>query len=275
MTGWKAHLHVEYALRDGKTTLVGRRHSGPLQVQKSLYPEGSGICHTLVLHPPGGIAGGDHLDIRADLAAGCHALITTPGAAKWYRSGGDKAHQEIKLTVADSACLEWLPQETILFDGALAQMHTLIDLHGNSTYLGWEITCLGRTASGENFLEGTWRQRTAVSCNGSLLWEENGMLYGNDPLLKSPIGLAGHPVTATFLAVGKDVGEDLLEACRQVNIVDGNSDRCGITLFPQLLVARYLGDSTERARHYFTALWQLLRPCFAGVVASPPRIWNT
>lgn len=272
-SGWSASLQLDYALRQGQTTLVRKRHSGPLQVQKPLYPEGPGICHSLLLHPPGGIAGSDSLNIHAGLASGCHTLITTPGATKWYRSGGRPARQTVQLNIADGALLEWLPQETILFDGAHAEMQTRINLHGSAAFLGWEITCLGRTASGERFNEGLWRQRIEISRNDVLIWGEYGLLNGSDPLLESPIGLAGHPVSAAFLAAGSQVGEELKDACRTVEM-DGN-DRCGITLFPELLVARYLGDSTERARHYFTALWRLLRPCFGGVAACPPRIWNT
>lgn len=272
-SGWSASLQLDYARRQGQTTLVRKRHSGPLQVQKPLYPEGPGICHSLLLHPPGGIAGGDSLNINAGLAAGCHTLITTPGATKWYRSGDRPARQTVQLNVADGALLEWLPQETILFDGAHAEMQTRINLHGSAAFLGWEITCLGRTASGERFNEGLWRQCIEISRDDVQIWGEYGLLNGSDPLLESPIGLAGHPVSATFLAAGSQVGEELKDACRTVEI-DGN-DRCGITLFPELLVVRYLGDSTERARHYFTALWRLLRPGFGGVAACPPRIWNT
>lgn len=274
-SGWSAQLQIEYALRQGRTTLVGRRHSGPLQVQKALYPEGPGICQTILLHPPGGVAGGDLLDIEAGLSAGCHTLITTPGAAKWYRSGGRPARQTVQLTVADGAVLEWLPQETILFDGAHAELLTRIDLFGSASFLGWEITCLGRTASGERFSEGLWRQTTEIRRGETLLWGEYGLLEGNDPLLASPIGLAGHPVTATFMAAGKEVTEELRDACRLVRVADGGADRCGITVFPELLVARYLGDSSERARRYFTTLWRLLRPWFGGREACPPRIWNT
>jgi urease accessory protein len=273
--GWSAQLQIEYAVRQGRTTLVKKRHSGPLQVQKPLYPEGPGICQSILLHPPGGVAGGDRLDIQAGLSAGCHTLITTPGAAKWYRSGGRPARQTVKLTVADGALLEWLPQETILFDGAHAEIQTRIDLNGSASFLGWEITCLGRTASGERFSEGLWRQSTEIRRDDTLLWGEYGLLEGNDPLLESPIGLAGHPVTAAFMAAGREVSEELRDACRLVEVADGGTDRCGITLFPELLVARYLGNSSERAKCYFTTLWRLLRPHFGGVEACPPRIWNT
>lgn len=273
--GWSARLQLEYALRQGRTTLVRRRHSGPLQVQKALYPEGSGVCHTVVLHPPGGVAGGDTLRIESSLSAGSHTLITTPGAAKWYRSGGRPSRQTVRLSVADGAVLEWLPQETILFDGAHAEISTRVDLEGSASFLGWEITCLGRTASGERFREGTWRQGTEIRRDGTLVWGEYGLLEGDDPLLRSPVGLAGHPVSATLVAAGLNLSQELLEACRVPRLEEQCPDRCGITLLPGILVARYLGDSSQRARAYFGDLWGVLRPFLTGKNASPPRIWNT
>ena len=79
MDTWRAELALDYRLQDGRTVLA-RRHRGPLQVQKALYPEGQGLCHTLLIHPPGGIAGGDSLSIDVAVQSGAQALITTPGA---------------------------------------------------------------------------------------------------------------------------------------------------------------------------------------------------
>lgn len=275
VNGWHAQLQVEYALRQERTTLVGRRHQGPLLVQKPFYPEGPGLCHTILLHPPGGIAGGDRLEIEAVLGKGCQALITTPGAAKWYRCGAEPARQELRLTVAEGGTLEWLPQETILYSGARAEMLTRIDLQGDAAFCGWEVTCLGRTASGERFAAGEWRQRMELARDGIPVWEEVGLLEGGDPLLDALIGLAGQPVTALFIAAGREIGDELLEACRTATLHRWEGDRCGVTRFPGVLVARYLGGSTERCRHYFTGLWRLLRPHFAGREAHPPRIWST
>ena len=144
---WEAALALEFAARDGATRLTGCRHRGPLRVQKALYPEGAAVCQTIILHPPAGIAGGDRLQISAALAAGTHAQITTPGAGKWYRSGGPEASQELDFALGRDAVLEWLPQETIIFDGAKAHMATRIRLDADSRYLGWEILCLGRRAA--------------------------------------------------------------------------------------------------------------------------------
>ena len=131
-----------------RTVLRDNRHCGPLRVQKALYPEGEGVCQAIVLHPPSGIAGGDHLLISATVGAGAHAQLTTPGAGKWYRSGGPEASQRLELTVEEGAALEWLPQETIVFDGARARMETRVRLAADSRFIGWDILCLGRAAAG-------------------------------------------------------------------------------------------------------------------------------
>jgi urease accessory protein len=149
--GWQARLSLGFERRAETTALVQREHYGPLRVQKALYPEGAAVCDTIVLHPPGGIAGGDRLEISVAAAPHAHALLTTPGAGKWYRSGGRPAQQSLTVRVAREAVVEWLPQETIVFDGADAAMHSRIELAAGGVFCGWEILCLGRTAAGERF----------------------------------------------------------------------------------------------------------------------------
>src|SRR5690349_2631589 len=142
----EASLSLEFARQDGKTVLTGKSHDGPLVVQKPLYPEGGEVCHTIVVHPPGGIAGGDELAIRVKAGKDAAALLTTPGAAKWYRSAGPVARQAISLESAGT--LEWLPQETIVFDGARAELDFEADLAPGARLIGWDLVCLGRTGSG-------------------------------------------------------------------------------------------------------------------------------
>src|SRR5438094_9519722 len=108
---WKARLSLSFARDGNRSVLAGRSHEGPLVVQKPLYPEGGAICHAIVVHPPGGIAGGDELALSATVGDGAAALLTTPGAAKWYRSAGPWAKQSVAFDVEGT--LEWLPQETI------------------------------------------------------------------------------------------------------------------------------------------------------------------
>ncbi|BBP00720.1 urease accessory protein UreD 2 [Sulfuriferula nivalis] len=274
-TGWDALLSLGYVHESGKTTLLHRQHHGPLRVQKALYPEGSAVCHSIVLHPPGGIAGGDTLEIRVVLEHGSQALLTSPGAGKWYRSSGSYASQQLRFTVAENAVLEWLPQETILFDGALARMNMEVELAQGAVFMGWEIVCLGRAASGEKFNHGHLNQRVRIKFAGKPIWQEFGNLQGGDALMNSPAGLAGCTVTATLVLAGKAIPADLLNQCREVAVDGMAGEHCGITVLPDVLIVRYLGNKSEAAKRYFTALWTILRPYAAGRQAVIPRIWQT
>jgi len=271
---WHASLTLEFERRGPQTVLSHRSHEGPLRVQKALYPEGQEVCHAIVLHPPAGIAGGDQLDIRIATGDGAHALLTTPGAGKWYRSAGAEAAQSVRLSVDAGAMMEWLPQETIIFSGARATIKTHVDLGVNARFLGVETICYGRRASGETFANGVLRLSTDIVLGGRLLWRERGRIDGGSALLASPIGLAGYSVCSTVLAVGVDTAPDQLAACRAAGSSETEA-KWGVSAMPQLLVGRYLGHSAEAAREWFMALWQVLRPALAGRDAIRPRIWST
>src|SRR6266850_7720415 len=248
--GWRAELALGFERRGTKTVLASRRHDGPLVVQKPLYPEGDAVCHAIVVHPPAGIAGGDELEIAVRAAEDAHALLTTPGAGKWYRSGGVWARQRIELNARDGACIEWLPQETIVYDGALADIRTEVRLADGARFIGWEILCLGRSGSGERFARGACRLQTSLQQNGKALWFERGRIEGGSPLLESQVGLTGAPVCATLLAVAPGL-DALLPRCRGARPESGAG---AVTLLPGVLVARYLGSSSESAKRYFTQL---------------------
>lgn len=270
---WQAELELGFARRGESTVLARRRHVGPLAVQKPLYPEGEAVCHAIVLHPPAGIAGGDELRIGAEVEAGAQALLTTPGAGKWYRSDGRLARQDIEIKVSPGGTAEWLPQETIVFDGAQAAMRTEVQLGAGARYLGWEILCLGRSASGERFGRGSLQLSTRIAREGRLLWAEQGALEGGSPWLESAAGFAGCTVSATLLAAGAPADAALIAACRGIGT--DTDARCGVTALPDLVVARWLGDSGEAARDWLEGIWQRLRPAFIGREAQRPRIWNT
>ena len=272
---WRAELSLEFSTRGAATILSDCRHRGPLRVQKALYPEGEAVCQAIVLHPPSGIAGGDQLRIAAAVGQAAHAQLTTPGAGKWYRSAGTEASQTLDFSVAENATLEWLPQETIVFDGARCRMDTRIALADSSRYLGWEILCLGRRAAGERFAHGHLSLHTRIERQGNVVWLERGQLTGNDPLLDSISAWAGASVCATLQATvpaGFEVAP-LLEACRSLEPADQALH--GITALRGLLVARYLGHSSEAARLWFVSLWHVLRPALLGRPAVSARIWNT
>lgn len=272
--GWIAKLNLGFERRADATILAHRSHFGPLRVQKPLYPEGPGVCHTLLLHPPAGIAGGDELEIVAAVADQAHALLTTPGAGKWYRSAGLWASQRLNFEVGAGAVLEWLPQESIVFDGALANMQTRVVLAENASFIGWEVLCLGRRASGEHFSSGAMNLSIRIEREGKPIWLERGMLEGGSKLLHSPAGLAGFSVSATLLATGGGLDSELLAACRKLVPQEANA-QYGVTLLPEVIVVRYLGHSSEAARAWMIALWSLLRPAMIGREVLIPRIWNT
>jgi urease accessory protein len=257
---WKAELSLGFERADGRTVLARKRHDGPLVVQKALYPEGGDVCHAIVVHPPAGIAGGDELSLSVHSGRSAFAQLTTPGAGKWYRSAGPWASQKLDFEV--DGTLEWLPQETIVYDGALADLSTDVRLDADARYLGWEILCLGRTGSGERFSRGTIRLSSRIERNGKLLWLERGRIEGGGKLMQSPAGLGGHTVCGTLVAAAPGVTPQRAEGL-------------AVTALPGVLVARYLGDSSEEAKQLFARLWAALRPGLFGREAHEPRIWRT
>ena len=269
---WRARLALAFEHAQSRTTLTRREHEGPLVVQKPLHPEGPDVCQCIVVHPPGGIAGGDAIELDVTVGAGAHAQLTTPGAAKWYRAAGRRASQAIACRVAKGGVLEWLPQGTIVFDGADAASTLRVELAPDATYLGWDVVCLGRTASAERFTHGDWRQRIDIVRGDALVWSERAVLRGDSPLLASPAGLNGAPVFGTFVAMAPTLPDDLLAACRAFAPAEGEG---AVTRMPHALVARWRGHAMEAAHAYFAALWAAVRPALTGRAAVPPRIWAT
>jgi urease accessory protein len=261
---WKANLFLGFEKRASKTVLSEKRFDGPLVVQKPLYPEGEQVCHAIVLHPPAGIAGGDELTLQVRAGEKAQVLLTTPGAGKWYRSAGPLAKQMLQFNV--EGVLEWLPRETIVFNGALAALECRIELSAGAKYFGWEVLCLGRSGSGERFDKGQIRIDTRVTREGKLLWFERGRIQGGGRLMASPAGLDGRSVCGTLLATLDSADKELVAKCRE---------HAAVTVLPGLLIARYLGNSSEEAMRSFTRLWTLLRPAVAGREAIEPRIWST
>jgi urease accessory protein len=275
-SSWEAMLQLHFARNDVKETVLAHRlHKGPLVVQKPLYPEGRAVCHMILLHPPGGVAGGDRLSVNVTAGAGSHALITTPGAGKWYKSNGRLASQSLQFRVEKGSVFEWLPQETILFDGAEAHWQTRIVLDTDACYMGWEIVCFGRSASGEKFSRGTLRQETEIFSQNKRIWGEYTSIKAGDKLLASPAGLAGRTVSGTFLVAGAPISDELLKALRAIELDITSGGISGITRMGAMVAVRYLGHSSEMAKQYFVAVWSLLRPAVCDRVTCIPRIWNT
>jgi urease accessory protein len=273
--GWHAHLSLTFSDDGNRTSLVRSAHRGPLRVQRAFYPEGPGCPHVYVLHPPGGLVPGDRLGIEVAVGAGARALVTTPAAGKVYRVGGRALAQAqcVSVEVAAGGCLEWLPQDGIVFDGADVALHNRFDLRGDARLIAWDVITLGRRAGDLPFDRGRVDQRFAVWRDGRPLWLERLHAVGGDALLGAPWGLGGLPVYGTLLATGQ-VSAELLQALREL-APEHVERRWAVTQLPELLVARYLGLHGREALGLFERAWVLLRPVLLDRDAVAPRIWST
>lgn len=275
-SGWHAQLDLAFARDGDRTRLVHNRHHGPLRLLKALAGEG-GACHAVIVHPPGGLVGGDRLDLSIDVGAGAHVLCTTPGAQKWYRSLGPAAVAASRIVVGPGGVLEWLPQPAIVFDRARVDQSVSFELGEGARMIGWECMVLGRAAMAERFLHGSLRQRFALHRQGRLAWTERLGAQAGDRLFSSSLGWAGRTVAATVWAVGiaPADADGLLDAWR-TTLAAVNGVLSGATQpEPGLLVARLLADDSEAAMDAAQALWRLARPVVAGMDAAAPRIWAT
>jgi urease accessory protein len=270
---WPAELELTFAKHGPRTVIESRRHRGPLLVQRPFHPESDGTCHAYVLHPPGGVVGGDTLSISVDVRGGASALLTTPAAAKLYRSNGSLSLLEQVFDVSDGASLEWMPQETIAFGGSRAASKTVVRLAPSARYLGWEITCLGRPASGDDFSTGSYRQCTEIWQGGRLVLVDRTRVEAGGALRRESWGWAGRSVYATLVASG--ASEALVSSLRERVTPERDGDLFAVTTLSGFLVCRFLGGSAERARRALVSAWDVIRPETFGKSACPPRIWTT
>lgn len=272
---WLAELKLAFEFDGRRTILSERKHYGPLIIQKPFYPEDD-VCHVYLIHPPGGVVGGDELHLNVEVTKQAHALLTTPAATKFYRGNEFEAMQVQSIRVAADCKVEWLPQETIFFSGCEARTKTLINLEGNAKFIGWEIICLGRPASKEIFAQGYCRQQVEIWRDKKPLLIERSRLQGGDELLEASWGMRGFTVTGTMMVTHAD--KAVLESVRN-KIKEKNSDNENIllssTLINDVLICRVLANQAEDARESFIAIWKTLRPQVMQREAVAPRIWYT
>jgi len=275
---WLGHLQLDYRQDTEGRTIALDKHEGPLRVLQRLYPEGPGICHHVLVHPPGGIVGGDRLEVEMTLAEGSHALLTTPSATRFYRSAGELASQDLRARVAPGARLEWLPLETLVYDAALAENRMRFELAPGAEMFGWDIVALGLPTAQLPFQRGHYTQHLELPGR----WLERGRLDASDSaLLDSPLGLAGHRVLATFwFAAGQALPaarrEALLEAARERCAGHALAATSGCTA-PEdgLVVLRLLAERVEPAFELLSRVRADWRALAWGLQARPPRIWRT
>ena len=273
---WTATLALDYT-RQADTTIARFRHDGPLRILRSLYPEGKAICHNVIVHPPGGLVGGDTLDMAFTAGAGAHGLVTTPGATRFYRSAGAPALQRAEVTLQAGARMEWLPLEVILHSGCMAENRLTMRLGAGAELIGWDITAFGLPAAGLPFEEGSLRQHIEVPG----VWLERAHIPASDTrLLNSPLGLAGNRCMATlFFVAGSPLArqsrQQALDVARHVIDTHPLTATAGATSpNAQVVVVRVLAPLVEPAMQLLRQIWQAWRRCFWSLDSALPRIWS-
>lgn len=282
---WLASIDLAYEVRRERSALVRIKHEGPLRVQRPFYPEKDGTIHTYLLHPPGGMAIGDRLNIQATLEDDTAALITTPSAGKMYgikNAGNTRSNtqqdgapqlQQVNLLCKQRAFCEWLPQETIVFNTAQAELNTRVHLTSSSKYIGWDIIRLGRAASGERFTEGYCTQRLEVYREGELLFRELNKLVASSDMMTAKWGLQGANTLATKVAT-VELNRDQIDELYALLPNEGEG-LWGLTQKKDLFIARYLGHSILDCKEGLNIIWRYVRPIALNKQACEPRIWNT
>jgi urease accessory protein len=286
---WTARLALDFNVspadeRHLLRTRLGFKHFGPLRIQKALYPEGPSPCHAIIVHPPGGIAGGDRLEVSVKSQARSHGLVTTPCAAKWYGTDFMRdASQHVDIALAGK--FEWLPQETIVFNRARVRSDIEVRVSAQGAMIGWDHLIFGRHASGETFEQGCFRQSLRIAIDDRVVWHDRLVLHGNDPLFASPIGLRGYHAFATVWAVLPESmhwQESMLQALRDhcaasAGTHTGTSAQESLAwtvLHPRLLVGRVLAHPLN-LKVVLHRAWECLRPQVLALPAVAPRLWAT
>ena len=272
---WHARLELDYA-REGGRTVARHAHEGPLRILQTLYPEGDAIAHNVLVHPPSGIVGGDTLDIAVRCGEGTPGFVTTPGAARFYRSAGERAVQRASLHVSAGARREWLPLETLAYSGCIAENHVEIDLAPGAELIGWDVVGLGLPAAQQPFLRGSLLQHLGLRGH----WLERGRIDAADErLMAGPLGLAGRRCIATlYFASGSDIDdarrERVLEMANEAIAASAGHLLAGVTApGPRVIALRVLSDVVEPAMQLLKAVHAAWRPALWGVPAISSRLW--
>lgn len=276
---WYAQLELGFCFENSRTIMSHRKHHGPVRVQKMLWPERTGVCHAIIVHPPAGIAGGDHLTFEIETKDQAHAVVTTPGAGKWYKTNGKQAFQHIHLHVKDQSILEWVPQETMLFDGALAHSETHIHLDNAASFIGWDMLVLGRQARAERFVQGSYY-------NQFKLWRENKLLVadtlyfeGEDRWFSSCLGMNNQAVMGSFWAAAPEKYRSSFYLEQQLELIRELMMRMQapvtLTLLDDVVSARFLGNDVRHCHDAFAAIRAKLRRYWFDLEEEFPRIWKT
>ena len=274
-SGWQASLQLNYRLEQQRC-ILHHQHQGPLRVLKSLYPEGDAICHNVLVHPPSGLVGGDRLDITVHLHEGAHALVTTPGATRFYGSDGLTAHQQVQAHLAENATLEWLPLEALAYHRCQAHNQAVFHLSHGSRLMAWDVTALGLPHAHQPFEQGQFQQHLEIKGT----WLERGLIDANDHrLMHSPLGLNGHTCVSTLVfaqgsAMNASLREEVVAMARALCESHPLRLQSGVSSpNERVVVVRVLSAQVENAMGLLRSVWQQWRQQCWQLPAVMPRIW--
>lgn len=277
---WSANLALAFSQQPtGRSALTSNVHTGPLLVQKPLYPEGPAVCHATILHPPSGIAGGDELNIAVTVHEGAHAALTTPGATRWYKANGKPASQTVTLRVDAGARLDWLPLENLIFEQADATNDTHIHLAAGAHAIGWDCYQLGSVVTQGHWQAGRITLHSTLHYDGKLVWTEAGQVDAQHPIRRRGAGLAQFPLMATIWSVGPVIGAEqmaqMTESLPWTDRLRAGASQISLDATTSLILVRALGTHAEAVRQLMIRCWQHLRPLHLGTTAVPLRLWRT
>lgn len=274
---WHAQLDISYT-PERQRTVARHNHNGPLRLLQSLYPEGDGICHNVLVHPPGGLVGGDTLDMHVTASGNAHGLLTTPGATRFYRSAGDLALQRTQIDLHDQARLEWLPLEALAYNQCHAENRLTLNLAPQAECMGWDVTAFGLPSASLPFEQGSLLQHIEVPG----VWLERGRIDASDKrLMDGPLGLAGQRCMASLFFVSgspleRPRREAALELARELLGAHLLQASAGVSCpNPQVMVLRVLSPLVEPTMTLLRQVWVGWRAHFWQLPAVSPRIWST
>lgn len=272
---WHARLALRLRL-EAERCVARFEHEGPLRLLQTLYPEGDGIAHHVLVHPPSGLVGGDTLSVEIHGAAHIHGLMTTPGATRFYRSLGEPAVQQTRITLEPGARYEWLPLEAICYSGCIARNQLVLDLAPGAELIGWDVAALGLPEAQLPFDRGSLSQH--LELEGA--WLERGLIAASDTrLMDGPLGLARQRCLATlFLAAGAPLAkarrDQALELARELIAAHPLASLAGATAPSGRLVAvRVLAPLVESTLGLLKSIRNAWRPALWGLPPVQPRTW--
>ncbi|MDS3861503.1 urease accessory protein UreD [Thermosynechococcaceae cyanobacterium BACA0444] len=271
-SSWRGDLRLGYRWHHDRTEVIQAYAKAPLRIQRPFYPESPQVCHSVMLHTAGGMVGGDRLNVQLDLQAQAQVLLTTAAASKVYRAPIHPVSQTIELNIAPQACLEWLPQDTIIFNQARYHQSMRVNLAPGGLWLAWEMTRFGRTAREEIFTAGNWQSHTEVWQDGLPLWIDRQWLPGTSETFYGLHGLNGCPVVGSLVFIGQEVSSTVIQEARV--LWPGPLTDIGVSRLAAGMICRYRGQDRGAAQAWFIAVWGLLRVLFLGRVVCVPRVWG-